>query len=99
MFRKHHSHGYGMLLIERRQFLQELYDNLPDKSYIKTNSPVYNIKQDANGVEVVLDNGDVEKGDLILGCDGVYSFVKTAMWDYANKATPGLITVKEKTGE
>lgn len=54
-----------MLLIERRQFLQELYDNLPDKSYIKTGCPVYNVKQDENGVEVVLENGQVEKGDLV----------------------------------
>lgn len=25
--------------------------------------------------------------------------MKSIMWDYANKATPGLITVKEKTGK
>lgn len=87
-----------MLLIERRQFLQEMYDTLPDKTYVKTSCPVYNIKQDPTGVEVTLSNGEVERGDLILGCDGVYSSVKSIMWDYANKASPGMITVKEKTG-
>ena len=54
--------------------------------------------EDANGVEVRLSNGKVERGDLVLGCDGVYSPVRTIMWDHANRATPGLITTQEKMG-
>jgi 2-polyprenyl-6-methoxyphenol hydroxylase-like FAD-dependent oxidoreductase len=92
------SHGFGMLNIERQKFLQDLYDTLPDQTRIKTNSAVTSIKQDENGVEVTLSNGEVEKGDMVLGCDGVYSIVKSIMWDYANAAVPGTITVKEKTG-
>ncbi|KAI5867263.1 FAD binding domain protein [Durotheca rogersii] len=91
------NHGFGMLNIERREFLEALYETLPDKTRVKTNSPVHSITQDENGVEVVLSNGEVYKGDLVLGCDGVYSMVKSIMWDYANKASPGMITVKEKT--
>lgn len=90
------NHGTGLLLIERRQFLQELYDNLPDKTVVRTSTVIDEIRQDSNGVEVVLSSGEVEKGDLLIGCDGVYSFVREIMWNHANKTTPGLITVEEK---
>ncbi|CAN8104628.1 unnamed protein product [Discula destructiva] len=90
------NHGSGLLLIERRQFLQELYDTLPDKTFIRTSCGVKDVIMNTEGVEVLLTNGEVEKGDLVLGCDGVYSAVRTIMWDCANKLTPGLITVEEK---
>ncbi|KAF3011507.1 hypothetical protein E8E14_008309 [Neopestalotiopsis sp. 37M] len=90
------NHGYGMLIFERPKFIRDLYETLPDKTRIKTNASVQDIKQDANGVEVVLSNGETEKGDLVLGCDGVYSTVRSIMWDAANAASPGMITVQEK---
>jgi 2-polyprenyl-6-methoxyphenol hydroxylase-like FAD-dependent oxidoreductase len=87
------------MVLERREFLQILYDQLPDKSYIKTSSGVKAIKEIPGGVEVTLTNGDVETGDIVLGADGVYSMVRSIMWEQANKAQPGLITVQEKTSE
>jgi 2-polyprenyl-6-methoxyphenol hydroxylase-like FAD-dependent oxidoreductase len=92
----HHNHGTGLLLLERRHFLQLLYDNLPDKSYIRTESKITDIKHTDEGVEVHLANGDVEKGDVVIGCDGVYSSTRKFMWDHAAKVTPGLITLDEK---
>jgi 2-polyprenyl-6-methoxyphenol hydroxylase-like FAD-dependent oxidoreductase len=92
------SHGSGLLLIERRQFLQDLYDTLPEKTRIKTSCTVLDIKQDDDGVEVILANGEVERGDLVLGCDGVYSFVRRILWEHANRKSPGLISVDEKRG-
>lgn len=91
------NHGSSLLVLERREFLQILYDQLPDKSYIKTSSGVKGFKEITGGVEVTLVNGDVERGDIVLGADGVYSMVRSVMWEQANKATPGLITVQEKT--
>lgn len=90
------SHGSGLLLLERREFLQILYDGLPDKSPIRTSCGVKDIKHIPGGVEVTLSNGKVETGDMVLGCDGVYSLTRSFMWDHANKTTPDLITVKEK---
>ena len=51
----------------------------------------------AYGVEVTLINGDVAVGDIVIGCDSIYSTVKGFMWDHANKTIPDFITVKEKT--
>ncbi|PVH72165.1 FAD/NAD(P)-binding domain-containing protein [Cadophora sp. DSE1049] len=91
------NHGSGMYLLERREFLSILYDGLPNKSPIKTSSGVRGIRQLADGVEVTLINGDVEVGDIVIGCDGVYSTVRGFMWDHANKTIPDFITVQEKT--
>lgn len=57
------------------------------------------MKQLDSGVEVKLSDGTIEKGDMVLGCDGVYSLMRGLMWDHANKTTTGLITAKEKTGK
>lgn len=93
------SHGYNLLLLERRAFLQCLYDGLPDKSYIRTGCEVRSIKHLDSGVEVTLKDGSVEKGDMVLGCDGVHSKTRSLMWQHADATAPGLITEKEKTGE
>jgi 2-polyprenyl-6-methoxyphenol hydroxylase-like FAD-dependent oxidoreductase len=72
---------------------------LPDKTPIKTASSVQDIKHVSGGVQVTLANDHVETGDMVLGCDGVYSAVRNFMWEHANKITPELVTVKEKTGK
>jgi len=41
--------------------------------------------EDRDGVEVVLDDGTVERGDMVLGCDGVRSQVREKMWELASQ--------------
>ena len=36
-------------------------------------------------MEVVLDDGTVERGDMVLGCDGVHSMARTKMWELASQ--------------
>ncbi|KKK22258.1 hypothetical protein P175DRAFT_0477239 [Aspergillus ochraceoroseus IBT 24754] len=79
------NHGHDILLLERRQFLQILYDGLPDKSFLRLGCRVRDVTEDSDGVEVVLDDGTVERGDLVLGCDGVHSLVRQRMWELANQ--------------
>ena len=88
-----------MLVLERRVFLQLLYDALPDKSRIRLGSKATVISDTFDGVEVQLADGTVERGDMILGCDGVHSMVRESMWAHANKRMPGLINAKEKKSE
>ncbi|RFU78064.1 fad binding domain-containing [Trichoderma arundinaceum] len=91
------SHGIGFFPLERRTFLEILYDGLPDKSFIKTNAGVQDVEQFPDRVEITLTDGTVEVGDMILGCDGVHSHMRTLMWQHAGKTSPGLIPNKEKT--
>ncbi|OTA86299.1 hypothetical protein M434DRAFT_24241 [Hypoxylon sp. CO27-5] len=90
------NHGKDFLLFERQKFLQILYDNLPDKSPIQLGYPVKTLRHLQNGIEVTLGDGHVEVGDILLGCDGVHSLVRSLMWEYANQTVPGSITVREK---
>ncbi|KAL7783646.1 hypothetical protein V8C37DRAFT_413647 [Trichoderma ceciliae] len=91
------SHGIGFFPLERRNFLEILYNGLPDKSFVRTNASVEDIEQFPDRVEVRLKDGTVEVGDMILGCDGVHSHMRTLMWQHAGKTSPGLIPNKEKT--
>ncbi len=93
------SHGQDILLLERREFLQILYDQLPDRTPIRMGCTVKNVKHTIEGVAVELSDGTLETGDVLLGCDGVHSLVRSAMWDHASSTAAGLITVKEKTCE
>ncbi|KAL1862373.1 hypothetical protein Plec18170_001199 [Paecilomyces lecythidis] len=90
------NNSFFAFVKEKRQLLQTLYDYLPDKSRLRVGCEVKTIKQDKDGVEVILADGTVEKGDMVLGADGVRSPVRSMMWEHANKKTPGFITAEEK---
>ncbi|RYP71295.1 hypothetical protein DL771_004872 [Monosporascus sp. 5C6A] len=91
------NHGERIIILERRKFLQNMYDCLPSKAPIKLGCEVANVRQHTTGVTVTLKDGTVEEGDMIIGCDGVHSPTRSIMWDHANKMQPGVITAKEKT--
>ncbi|KAI1381392.1 FAD binding domain protein [Hypoxylon crocopeplum] len=90
------NHAADLLPLERREFLQILYDGLPDKTPIRTSVTIKDVKEVMDGVEVTLADGTVEKGDMVLGCDGVHSSMRNYMQYFANKEIPGFITEKEK---
>ncbi|KAK2039662.1 FAD/NAD(P)-binding domain-containing protein [Colletotrichum somersetense] len=91
------NHASNLLTIERRRFLQILYDGLPDRSYIRTGCAVKAITQDADGVRVQLQDGSVESGDMVLGVDGISSMTRKAMWEHADTVAPGLVPPGDKT--
>jgi 2-polyprenyl-6-methoxyphenol hydroxylase-like FAD-dependent oxidoreductase len=95
------SHGHDILLLERRELLQILYDSLPDKSYIKLGTPVKDIVEQVNGIEVVLGDGHKIQGDIVIGADGAYSRVREVMWTQANSrlGRPMRFTASEKKSE
>lgn len=94
-----HRLGYPDLTLERREFLQILYDELPDKSKVLTGKRVKHVEDNEEEISVELTDGSVEKGDLVVGGDGVHSTIRGAMWATANKAIPGFISEKEKQSE
>ncbi|KAK2612306.1 FAD-dependent monooxygenase dep2 [Conoideocrella luteorostrata] len=88
--------GYDTRTLERQVFLHELYNLLPDKSQIYEKARVEEIVEGYSTVRVVLADGREFVGDLVVGSDGVHSKVREIMWDKANAASPGMITVEEK---
>lgn len=88
--------GYTTLTLERRAYLQTLYDQLGNKSKIVEGSRVSDIIEEDESVRVVLDNGTVHVGDLVVGADGVHSKVRELMWKNANESIPGFISAAEK---
>ncbi|KAI0467605.1 FAD/NAD(P)-binding domain-containing protein [Xylaria cf. heliscus] len=62
--------------MERRFFLQTLYDNLKDKSKVHTHIGVQAFMETDMGVTVFADNGEQYEGSMLVGADGVYSTVR-----------------------
>ena len=73
------------MMFERMRFIEMLYNNLLDKSKIKTSRRIVEVEQDAARVRVVLDDGTVESGDIVIGADGVHSSVRALMWKEVSK--------------
>ena len=70
--------------MEKKHFLKVVYEQIPDKSFIKTGKRVVDIIDNDDGVIVKLYDGTQEEGDMLIGCDGVHSMVRELMWRDAN---------------
>lgn len=86
-------------ILERRQLLEVLYTGLQDKSKVHTGKQVTSILPTESGVSVTTADGASYDGDLVVGADGVHSFVRSEMWRVADLEQPGLISKKERSSE
>lgn len=85
------------LLFDRQTCVAHLFDGLPDQSVIKLNKRVEKIEHTANGVRVLLTDGTIEEGDIVIGADGVHSIVRSQMWAYASAFEPGTVPESDKS--
>ncbi|KAI5919350.1 hypothetical protein F4810DRAFT_703618 [Camillea tinctor] len=65
--------------MERRFYLETLYNNLRDKSKVHANVGVKSFIQRDDGVTVITDNGERFEGSILVGADGVHSTVRRIM--------------------
>jgi len=56
-----------------------LHENLREKGRILTNKRIVAIEQGDDFARAILSDGTSETGDIIIGCDGVYSTVRRLM--------------------
>ena len=48
---------------------------------IKLNKRVEIIEHTVNGVRVLIIDGTIEEGDIVIGADGVHSIFRSQMWE------------------
>lgn len=68
-----------------------------DQSTIKLNKRVERIEHTDTGVRVLLTDGTVEEGDIVVGADGVHSIVRSQMWAYASEFEPNTVPESDKS--
>ncbi|WZH45342.1 FAD_binding_3 domain-containing protein [Fusarium acuminatum] len=82
-------HAYPTIFIDRQMLLKGLYDNLESKASIHPGQKVEKVTEVENGIQVTTAKGDVFKGDILVGADGIYSTVRREMWRLGNQSSPG----------
>ncbi|KAH7010872.1 uncharacterized protein B0I36DRAFT_257202, partial [Microdochium trichocladiopsis] len=74
-------HGWGLRILLRTQFVEALYNSLPEeaKSKVLLGEQVESVHMDEVGVQVTYQDGHVEEGAILIGADGVRSRTRLCM--------------------
>jgi len=91
--------GFPYLMLNRSDFCRVLYDDIADKSMVKTSKRVVSVEQGDGYAKVVLADGTEEVGDIIVGCDGVYSAVRGAVKQTEGAKVVPVTTSKDASRE
>jgi 2-polyprenyl-6-methoxyphenol hydroxylase-like FAD-dependent oxidoreductase len=78
--------------------IQVLYDNLKLKDKVLTNKGVVQIKELTGRVEVITKEGEVFKGDILVGADGFHSTVHKVMWHQGKQDHPTSFAIESQSG-
>lgn len=90
--------------MERKDLLAAMYAAQPNKSKLLANKRVDKVEHGENGVKVTTSDGSEYEGDIVVGADGVWSKVRSMMWDAmdADKSLPKNVAkdlAKDRTGK
>ena len=77
--------GYGYMRVKRTDLVNMLLEKFKEGSGIRVEwgKRVVSVQEDENGVRVSLQDGTIDTSDLLLGCDGIRSAVRTTYVDPA----------------
>ncbi|KAI2602150.1 FAD/NAD(P)-binding domain-containing protein [Hypoxylon sp. NC1633] len=70
-----------IVFMERRVCLEALFNNIGDKSKIRTHTRVVSFSEDDSGVTVTTDRGESVRGSILIAADGVHSTVRQLIAD------------------
>ncbi|KAG0015352.1 hypothetical protein BGZ80_009900 [Entomortierella chlamydospora] len=76
--------GYETLVTSRDQFHALLLSRVP-KEKIRTNKKIVSLTQDNESVTITCADGSSYTGDILVGADGAYSSVRTALYTEIKK--------------
>ncbi|KXJ87525.1 hypothetical protein Micbo1qcDRAFT_208147 [Microdochium bolleyi] len=89
-------HGYSMFFSSRHKLVKVLYDHVQHKERMLVNRKVVRIESEVevgatsdSPARVHTADGDVLEAQLVVGADGVRSFVRSEMWRLADAAAKG----------
>ncbi|KAJ1326902.1 FAD dependent monooxygenase [Microdochium nivale] len=80
-------HGYANMFLSRHQLLCVLHDGVREKERLLVNRRVVTIDDDADAgcARVHTTDGSVYEAQLVVGADGVRSYVRKEMWRHAEE--------------
>ncbi|KAJ1337990.1 FAD dependent monooxygenase [Microdochium nivale] len=87
-------HGYSLFVTSRYDFVSVLHNHVQHKERLLVNRKVVRIESDVDPsstsdspARVHTADGDVFEAQVVIGADGVHSFVRSEMWRLADEAT------------
>ncbi|KAH7035910.1 uncharacterized protein B0I36DRAFT_319334 [Microdochium trichocladiopsis] len=78
-------HGYANLFLARHDLLNVLYGGIEDKERLLVNKRVTKVDSLEDCARVHTTDGTVYEGQIVVGADGVRSFVRQEMWRHAGE--------------
>ncbi|KAL4931768.1 FAD-dependent monooxygenase spyC [Aspergillus undulatus] len=92
--------GLPFAFLERRKLLDILYKSLPDTSRVLLGKTLVSVEQQKGDdcIAVRTQDGNLHRGHLVVGADGVHSRVRSEMWRLAETDQLGLISEQERNG-
>ncbi|KAH7346316.1 hypothetical protein BKA65DRAFT_274709 [Rhexocercosporidium sp. MPI-PUGE-AT-0058] len=83
-------------ICERKVFLRSMYDQLKNKSKVKTSKRVSSIQHGGSSVTVICQDGSEFVGDIVIGADGIHSRTRQEMQRFAEETGPPGLMDKDK---
>jgi salicylate hydroxylase len=83
-------YGVPYFQVHRRRFI-DILRNAVDPAKVRLGVRCVRASQEAEGVAVELDNGDIVKGDVLIGADGIHSVVRTMLTPPEEPVFSGLL--------
>ncbi|KAH8592116.1 hypothetical protein B0O99DRAFT_597462 [Bisporella sp. PMI_857] len=89
--------GYKIQFVSRYNALNILYNRIRDKSRIHKKQELTKVETIGTKVRVETKDGSIFTADLLIGADGVRSYVRQELWRIADSEKPGYIPEQDKT--
>ncbi|KAI5925298.1 hypothetical protein F4810DRAFT_659857 [Camillea tinctor] len=78
----------SMTAMPRNYYLDRLYENIADKSKIRSRNGVESYTETEDGVTVVTERGETITGSILIGADGAHSMIRSLLAESLEKTDP-----------
>jgi 2-polyprenyl-6-methoxyphenol hydroxylase-like FAD-dependent oxidoreductase len=82
--------------VDRQLILRILHNRIWDKTKVLTSKELNVVEHTRDGVTIHCTDGSSFSGDILAGCDGIYSKTREEMWRLADSLEPGRIPSSDR---